>query len=646
MSIKLTKIAIIIFWLIWAVFNYLTITIDLPTNHLDGAYQTASGLYRLEQGQFPSRDFYPYLGIFSLYSLYPVFKLFGANLASSNFAAYFVTALAIVLAISFIWQMLWKPKSFLNALVAACLLFYLNTVINNAIGMYFPPEMQGFSLGNSLRFLRSFAPYCTALLFYFCVLKISANYLKYLTAGIITGLALLWSNDYAIPSAFLFALFMLCYAKYKQALNLKNSLIYALSTIISWLVLLSLATAGHPFEILHYNFFAVAQDQWWYFAPYSENTRIFTLKQLLLLSIKAENYAALIVILLLACWAWKTKSLELSLLLWLGIVLFSGGILSSVGGHYALFYFYPLCYWAVMSVVIAGLRFIWLKFKALLIKFNHLAAITALIFVCAQMSFAVQQYKLSINNAIQDKNRFFVSELGGYLNKSWLSYIELARKTPPHLVVAEEYWGLWSALRQSFFTWPVDSVIHALGNTRDIAQAQLQNADIIISTRLIASRDWQPWSISQNYWFYENLFNHWSVVALSPTTLVWQKNKLVLPSVIINCQPELSPQGTVLKLNVPKAAYYEISLHYNMLSSSRSLFMIQNNISFAWDAAGYISLNPNKTDIKFPAYFKVAGENNLQTKIIGNSDSHLKISSCHAQLIDVHNTDVLPLSAN
>src|SRR3954451_22069902 len=44
----------------------------LPTMHLDGSFQTASGLFRLESGQWPGKDFFPYLGIGPVMALFPV----------------------------------------------------------------------------------------------------------------------------------------------------------------------------------------------------------------------------------------------------------------------------------------------------------------------------------------------------------------------------------------------------------------------------------------------------------------------------------------------------------------------------------------------------------------------------------------------
>lgn len=69
-------------------------SIDIPTKHLDGAFQTASGLFRLAAGQWPGEDFLPYLGLGPLFVLYPFFLLAGGDVAASEFAAWFTTLLS------------------------------------------------------------------------------------------------------------------------------------------------------------------------------------------------------------------------------------------------------------------------------------------------------------------------------------------------------------------------------------------------------------------------------------------------------------------------------------------------------------------------------------------------------------------------
>lgn len=89
--------------------------IDTPTFHLDGAFQTASGLFRLDSGQFPGKDFFPYLGVGVILALYPAFKIFGSDLSASDFSAHFMTLIFSGISISLIWHLVFRPKSIITS---------------------------------------------------------------------------------------------------------------------------------------------------------------------------------------------------------------------------------------------------------------------------------------------------------------------------------------------------------------------------------------------------------------------------------------------------------------------------------------------------------------------------------------------------
>jgi hypothetical protein len=130
-------------------------SIDIPTFHLDGAYQTASGLYRLADGQWPGKDFYPYLGVGLLYFLYPIFLLAGGHVAASIFTTHFTIAIAGAFSIGLIGAFLAKSQRFLVGV-------FLGSLILSMVVWLFPnlpaELIMHFSPGNSLRPLRGFLP--------------------------------------------------------------------------------------------------------------------------------------------------------------------------------------------------------------------------------------------------------------------------------------------------------------------------------------------------------------------------------------------------------------------------------------------------------------------------------------------------------
>lgn len=247
--------------------------------------------------------------------------------------------------------------------------------------------------------------------------------------------------------------------------------------------------------------------------------------------------------------------------------------------------------------------------------------------------------RFGLSSAKIDPNRFYVPELGGYLGTEWKDYIHLV-KTTKETGVFEEYWGLWSATRKTFPSWPVDSVIHALGTTRVTATKALQSADIIISTRSSTSPEWQPWSLSQNYWFYEGLLRDWTPSFMSPTTIVWRKSEHSRLFKNVDCTVANNGSRS-LSIASQKPGFYEIDMQYSASRSGRFITMIRNNISFGADAGGYISINPKATKVKFPAYIEGAGPVVLDVKVIGNDNYFFDIKSCAVKQIPTTDGEIL-----
>lgn len=640
-TINILSFSIILCWLGWAVFYSLAASINIPTFHLDGAFQTASGLYRLVAGQFPGKDFYPYLGIGPLFVLYPFFKALGANISASVFSAQFVVLFIGGLSTAFIWHLIWRPKSFIPSFAAGCILFLAPIGVSIYLSLPLPHWMMfSASPGNSLRPIRAAAPYLVAMAYYFFIPYIGTVRKKYTFAGLLTGSILLWSNDFAIPSAGLLAFFIFANALRCKEFQIRNVLVYLIATVLSWMTLLTLMTHGHPVELLKYNFLDVAQDQWWFFGPYGETKRIFSLQQLPRL-FSQENDIPLFVLALIAILALKTRLIEHALLLWIGAVLFAGGVVASVGGHLGG-YFGGFYFWGMMAICVGFSRLVWLGFRRISERKSQITIISALILLGVSMFLMIHSLNnlsSGLSGAKNDPNRFFVPELGGYLNKEWKDYINLARKTNANQVF-EEYWGLWSATRKVFPTWPVDSVIHALGSTRLVAAKNLQSADTIISTRYSTSPAWQPWNLSQNYWFYEYLLKNWTPLYLSPATIVWQKSESTRPSKSIDCH--FDHKGIpLLMLNAQDSGFYEIEMEYNFSGTGRALIMVRNNLSFGADAGGYVSIDPKARRVKFPVYIPKAGVAPLDIKFIGTSYNNFQINSCSAQKISLVDGEVL-----
>lgn len=296
-------------------------SIDIPTFHLDGAYQTASGLYRLADGQWPGRDFYPYLGIGLIYLHYPFFLLAGNDLAASVFASHFLVACSYAFIIGTISFFLARSN---HLITGVCF-----STVTLVITLWYYPNLPNLLIerllpGNSLRPLRSLLPYITTAIIYFILrarLRLSTSYSL---IGIVAGLCFLWSNDYGIPTSALIIVFAIYWAYQTKTLTLALATLIVISALLAAIAGLCVATKGHGIDLLKYNFFDVGSDQFWYFAPWSAETRILTFGDLW--NKLAQDFGSWsLVLLVLATTIFFRPKLEYVLLLVIGLALAGGG---------------------------------------------------------------------------------------------------------------------------------------------------------------------------------------------------------------------------------------------------------------------------------------------------------------------------------
>jgi len=193
-------ILIILFSSIHIITESYRIAAYLPIYHVDGDFQHASPLFRMESGHFPGRDFYPYVGIIPNMLNYPLFKVFGSNLMSAVLSSFAVTYFCW-LTVIFLGLVCNLRLGVHSAIILSVFLYFAFESIN------LPLYYERFSLyqnpGASLRPLRSFAPYFVAICL-MAVLKINNRSTKLLLCAFVIGLALVWSNDYSFAVFFCF----------------------------------------------------------------------------------------------------------------------------------------------------------------------------------------------------------------------------------------------------------------------------------------------------------------------------------------------------------------------------------------------------------------------------------------------------------
>jgi hypothetical protein len=604
-------------------------SIDIPTFHLDGAFQAASGLYRLSSGQLPGQDFNPYLGTDLLFILYPFFYLLGKNISASVFAAHFVIAICFFCKIFIVSILISNfKKVHISLTIAASLtiaiLFFSHYSLDSV------PDILNnqFIPGNSLRPLRSFLPYIVSFVTYFIFYSntnISGRN-QYITLGILASFCLFWSPDYAYSSLFgliTFSFIWILYAKNPY----KNLFFMIISFLVALNILSFFFTNGNLLELFKYNFLAVARDQYWYFGPWSEDYKILGIQDLFLKLIPCFGLF-LVVLFFYFYLCIKKPNLNHFALFLLGINLFMGGAISIYYGHIDS-YAEPYIFWAILVITLFFLFKFYNQVRQIFLKiFSRLINIKFILILISSLLlfYLVIDYSSSITFAKIDNKRFYVSELGGFLPISYKNYVSDARAAKNDRVI-EEYWGIWSAINRRNDSFKVDSIIHALGNYRSFYRSELikNPPSRFITTRYAASPEWQPWNLSANYWFYKILLQDYIAVVSSPKTLTWYKRASKLHKDPVNCN--FFQDKFYIKAN-RTPSYYEIHLETIGKLSDRNILKVKTNVNRAYSSDGFLALSKENYQ-EFPV---AALEKNSVFNLVGFArfKDNINITSCKA----------------
>lgn len=608
---------------VWA----LTQAIDSPVQHLDGAFQTASGLFRIDVGQAPGRDFFPYLGMGPLYLVFVGFKLFGSDLAASVAAAHLIVLLALAGSVGFMifWaRAFWRADagSLMFVFALGCVLVALALELHALLPWW---AVDRLAPGNSLRPLRAAAPYLAAMAL-FAASRIGNRNVAFISMGATLAASALWSNDFAGPSV------LLCIAgAIKLAVTerrfLRPAAIFGLSSLLISTIVLLLATRGGVMQFLQFNV-DVATDQWWYFGPWTEVNRVFS-PQDLFKEFQAREWLGLALLPVLAGWFVVTRDDRIYAVASVGLALFLGACVASLGGHLAG-YFEAFGFWACMLVVAAGV--------SLLIKITDSIAgrafVSVVLVACAALLAAKAglRYSDRLESATADPARFYVDELGGYLPVAWKPYVQAARTVPAQATEVEEYFGLWSAIRHPAPLFQVDSVIHALGRQRELAATTMaQWPDLIVTSRP-KHTEWQGWSLSANYWFYRPLFGHYVPMVHSPYTTVWMKDTQGTPQQAPE-RVECRVSRTGIRIDSAKTGLYEVSLVYEASPLKRSLVLVENGIIDKKALGGRLSLPPQGRQASFPVFVDLPGRGGFELATLPATVEAVQPVSCSVRAL-------------
>ncbi|RBY89828.1 hypothetical protein [Blastococcus sp. TF02A-26] len=637
----------VLFVLAYAALHARRFAYEVPTFHLDGAFQTVSGLLRIADGEWPGRDFFPYLGIGPVLAIYPVFALRGGDLADSVFSSHFVTLVAFQFLVGVVAALVFSRRRGLAMVWGMVVPTVLVAVTN------FWPSMWWASAGdlaiaafpgNSLRPIRAVAPYLLAAVA-LVALRERWTPRRAAVVGASAGLIVaLWSNDYGLVSGGLL-LAVVTFQVLRRGLGDRLRGLGALwgAALVGFLVSGFAATAGHFPTMFRYNFSDVRGDQSWYFASWEEPYRVYSLGDLVRI-MDAENVLlTLVVLVAVAVYALLRRGWGSLLLTYVGGSLLAGGLAGTIGGHQGM-YFWSFHLWGTVVLVMAAARALTVAVPWLLQRRGGIGrswvvagrAVLAAAVVGALVvtgSLGVDDMRDARDSLAEDPEYVFEPRLGGYLSVYFRDQVAAVDQAGPDVV--EEYMGLAGALTGPNRDLPVDSVIAALGSQRAVFEEEMEErTHDLVATTVPGLSDWVSWNVSANWWFYRSLFRSYEPVQVSPTTLHWTP---VAPAEWADVPCTVQDGEAVL--GAEEAGLYEVTLDYvGPGANARSFTMVENNINIAASARGFVPLDPGAESQRFPVAVNqpTPGGTTIAMRDISPDDEPLTtVTGCSASAITV-----------
>ncbi|WP_131801979.1 hypothetical protein [Klenkia taihuensis] len=608
----------------------------VPVYQLDGAFQTASGLFRLADGELPGRDFFPYLGIGPVFLLFPLFLAAGADLTASVFSSYAVTQLVFQTVVGVLAMLFFPRRSGRAFLVGAGI-----AAVVAALGMFRPEVYTWFDgligiaaiPGNSLRPIRAAAPYLLTMVA-FLLLRGGWTIRRAAVLGGAAGLVMaVWSNDYGLASGGLI-------------LVLTSILVLVRGWTPRWQGLVALwagaaggfigagflATAGGFVPLLRYNLVDVRGDQFWYFGPWSPADRIYSIGDLYRSMANEGALPALLVLVVVLVLAVLRPTVERALVLFLGGAVLAGGVAATIGGHTGGYYWsFVLWGWLVGALLVARLA-IWgvrrLDRQVAPPRAARRAVAAVAVATLAASGAAAVYEARATGGDLARAGGVYIPELGGLVPPDFLDQVEEVDGVDD---VVEEYSGLAGALNGPTEALSVDSVIAALGDERTAFADFMQRPHELVVTAS-PSIIWTTWGIGANWWFYRELFRAYAPETSSPLTVNWRPaTPRAWPGV--PCEVD----GGAIRLSTPELGMYEVDLRYEGPGrGSRSFTMVENNLSVASSAQGFQALDPGADRQRFPVIVRDTGAGNrtLALKDVSNTTNPVtRLVSCTASRV-------------
>jgi hypothetical protein len=561
-----------------------------PTN---GTFQCYNPLRRIDAGQVMFRDFYPYIGAGPTVTSYLAFRLEGRDFRSSIHALEVLAGILHLAALVMLAR-LCRLSWFWSIAVAATLVFVGARFCPTIEEAYLPrtdfwaATIHGlFFMSQSGIAVRSAAPILVCL-FVLMRNRISSSpatgWRQWLFDGIAAGLALVWSNDYGLPTSAAFTvLFSLLAPGVRWPDRLKRFASTAVTGLLVAAIALTIATAGRPWNWFQYNA-GVAADQFWYY----EGRKILRLSEI---PLPAWAVVGLVTGGFLVIDVWRRpQSLGTRCMLFLLTAQFAAGYLSSIGGHIENHYFTaaqrtltiaaPFAVVRMLVAVAAALpawRRSTLRFAGWLQSRTRWQWALVAVQVTLTIYAGREAYHVYRNHLRYDRlpaHNIHVAEMGGHLGEPWSKLVQIAREIRETPLGPGEKCRLFSTYATAletvsgeFHPTGHDYIIHGLG-VRERERYLAAFRELRPKHPVTLRRDvwpWERWAQCMHWDFYRELFRDYEPFDRCLFHVVWQRRQspLQFESHPVHVRAEtVSPAEIMLTIELPANENLRNEAHY------------------------------------------------------------------------------------
>lgn len=583
--------------------------------HLDGAFQSMATMARLCQGQVPGRDFDMYLGAGPLLLLAPVFVLKGCSFGASLYTTHLTVSIAFYTALFTLGWIAFGAlgmKHRASACIAIVVSVRLVLLHPGNIGLYLETFRTELSYpGNSLLMLRYAVIFIAA---WFVLVEAFRNNWSPVAYGLAAGAAVGWSFDTGIPVAFSLIVVWLARQDWSGT-SIWRVLLLALGCVLGGVITAAIISGGDLTSFIEFRS-NVADAQFWYYAPFGEDSRYFGWRDVVTYFWREYNlvttFALLTTPVASALALIKAKRNRFAAALFVvSASAFLSAALSEFGGHLSdRYYTVSLMIWPFAVISCLGLYYPQER------SFRWPAAASSAVRVSVPAIAVVGSISAAFPSPPSEefvKNWRWVPELESRLLLVDLPDVRLARAIPEGASHLSTYFNVVDVLVGSSWLTRVDSLIHAFGRERARWEQLVSSAavDFVLTTRPKYA-GWHEWLVTANWPFFRAVLEHYTPAGEGRSLQLWSRGETASSEEAANVSCVASPvspsevrvEVRANKGPIPQIIDVRLEMESDLtpgllpINGRRKLLVVENKA--ARFVAIRVGLDPHAESIEFP----------------------------------------------